>query len=115
MKHILLGFAWLVATSSVTTLAGGSDELWEISMKMDMPGVPFSMPAQTSKVCMQKGHEKDPNNAVPKDKDQDCKMSDTKVSANKSSWKMKCDGKHPMTGSGEMTYGDGTYSGKMKM
>jgi hypothetical protein len=115
MKHLLLGLAWLVAMSSAAALAAGSDELWEVSTKMDMPGMPFSMPGQTTKVCVQKGHEKDPNNAVPKDKDQDCKMSDAKVSGNKSSWKMKCEGKHPMTGSGEMTYGEGTYTGKMKM
>jgi hypothetical protein len=115
MKKIFLGLMWLGTMSSATALAAGSDELWEITTKMEMDGMPFAMPGQTNKVCMQKGHEKDPNNAVPKDQDQDCKISDAKVSGNKSSWKMKCDGKNPMTGSGEMTYGDGTYSGKMKM
>jgi hypothetical protein len=114
MKNIFLGMVWLGAMSSATVLAAGSDELWEVTNKMEMAGVPFAMPAQTTKVCMQKGHEKDPNNAVSKDKNQDCKMSDAKVSGNKSSWQMKCDGKHPMTGNGEITYGDGTYSGKMK-
>ena len=115
MKNIFLGMVWLGAMSSATVLAAGSDELWEVSTKMEMAGMPFAMPGQTNKVCMQKGHEKDPNNAVPKDKDQDCEITESRVSGNKSSWKMKCSGKNPMTGSGEMTYGDGKYSGKMKM
>ena len=115
MKELLSGMVLLAVVSSASVWAAGNDELWEISTKMEMEGMPFAMPGQTSKVCMQKGHEKDPNNAVPKDKDQNCTMSEVKTSGNKSSWKMKCDGKDPMTGSGEMTYGNGTYSGKMKM
>ncbi|MEO8332425.1 MAG: DUF3617 family protein [Gallionella sp.] len=115
MKNIFLGMMWLGAASSATALAAGSDELWEVSSKMEMAGMPFAMPGQTSKVCIQKGHEKDPNNAVPKEKNSDCVMSDVKTSAKKSTWKMKCEGKEPMTGTGEMTYGDGTSSGKMKM
>jgi hypothetical protein len=114
MKNLLSGMVLLGLMSSASVWATGSDELWEVSTKMEMPGMPFAMPAQTSKICMQKGHENDPNNAVPKDKNQDCKMSDVKISGKKSSWKMKCEGEHPMTGSGEMTRGDGTYSGKMK-
>ena len=79
---------------------------------MEMQGMPFPMPAQTSNVCMKKGNDKDPNNTIPKNKDQDCAMSGIKVSGNKSTWKTKCGGKNPMTGEGEMTRGDGTYSGK---
>jgi Protein of unknown function (DUF3617) len=115
MKNIMLGLVWLGAMSSATVLAAGSDELWEVSTKMEMPGMPFAMPAQTQKICMQKGHENDPNNAVPKNKEQDCKMSDVKISGNKSSWKMKCDGKEPMTGEGEITRGKDSYTGKMNM
>ncbi len=115
MKHFFLGMMWLAAMCSVTVLAAGNDELWEISTKMEMAGMPFAMPGQISKVCIQKGHQADPNNAIPKDKNQDCKISDVKTSAKKSSWTMQCEGKDPMSGSGEMTFGDGTYSGKMKM
>lgn len=115
MKNLFFCMLALSLMSSASALAAGSDELWEVTNKMEMPGMPIAMPAQTSKICMQKGHENDPNNAVPKDKNQDCKMSDVKVSGNTSSWQMKCEGKHPMTGSGEMTRGDGSYSGKTQM
>ncbi len=102
-----------LALISATCVAAGKDELWEITNKMEMEGMPFAMPAQTSKVCIPKGQEKDPNKSVPND--ENCKMSDVKVSGNKMSWKMKCEGKDAMSGSGEMVYGEGTYSGKMKM
>jgi len=112
MKNLLSGMVLLGLISSVSAWGAGSDELWEVTGKMEMAGMPFAMPAQTSRICLQKGHENDPNKAVPKDKNQDCTMSDVKISGKKSTWKMKCEGKNPMTGEGEMTRGDGTYSGK---
>jgi hypothetical protein len=115
MKKLLSGMAILGLMSSASALAAGSDELWEVTTKMEMPGMPFAMPAQTRNICMEKDHAKDPNYAVPKNRDQDCKMGDVKVSSNKSSWTMKCDGMNQMTGEGEMTRGDGTYSGKTIM
>ncbi len=107
---------WSIAAGlafvSATCVAAGKGEMWEITTKMEMEGMP-AMPMPASKVCIPKGQEKDPNRAVPEDKN--CKTSDVKVSGNKMSWKMKCEGKDAMSGSGEMIFGDGTYSGKMKM
>lgn len=113
MRIILFGMACIGALSSATALAAGSDELWEISSQMPMAGM--EMPVHTAKVCIKKGKAKDPKYAVPKNKNQDCKMINVKISGNKSSWKMECAGKNSMTGSGEITFGKGTYSGKMKM
>ena len=113
MKNMLLGVVWLGAMSSATALAAGSDELWEVSSQMPMAGM--DMPVHTTKVCIKKGKAKDPNDAVPKNSNQDCKMIDVNISGDKSSWKMKCAGGDPMTGSGEITFGNGTYSGSMKM
>lgn len=115
MKRLLLVVLLGCAMGSGVSLAAGNDELWEVTNKMDMPGMPFAMPGQTSKVCMQQGKQGDPNQAVPKDKEQDCKMSDVKMTGNKSSWKIACTGKNAMTGNGEMTFGNGAYSGKMQM
>jgi hypothetical protein len=115
MKKLWLGFLTGCLMSSGVLYAAGNDELWEVTNKMEMPGMPFSMPGHSSNVCIQKGKQNDPSHAVPTDKDQDCKMSDVKMSGNKSSWKMTCTGKNAMTGSGEMTSGNGTYSGKMQM
>lgn len=113
MKNIFSCMLVLALMSAGTVLASGSDELWEVSSKMEMKGMPFAMPAHSSNVCIPKGQEKDPNRSVPNDKN--CKMSDVKVSGNKMTWKMQCEGKDAMSGSGEMTYSPGAYSGKMKM
>jgi len=115
MKKLLSGVMVFGLVNSSFVWAAGNDELWEVTSKMEMPGMPFAMPGHTSRICIKKGNENDPKNAIPKDKDQDCKMTDIRISGNTSSWKMKCAGEHPMAGSGEMTRGDGTYKGKMKM
>jgi hypothetical protein len=112
MKNLLSGMWILGLMGASPILAANSDELWEVTSKMEMAGMPFPMLARTSQICMSKGQEKDPNHAVPKSKEQNCKMSDVKVSGNKSTWKMKCEGKDPMHGEGEMVRRDGTYSGK---
>lgn len=105
----MIGIALLISNS---VWAEGSDELWAVTSTMEMPGMPMSMPGQTSNICLKKGNEKDPNSVIPKNGDQDCQMSDVKVSGNKTTWKMKCSGKRPMEGKGEMTRSDGSYSGK---
>ena len=98
---------------SVAALAEGTDELWEVTMKMEMAGMP-AMPPQTSQVCKKKG-DRDPSKTAGKDRDSDCKMTDIKQSGNKSSWKMVCTKPEPMTGPGEVTYTGDTYQGTMKM
>ena len=113
VKLVCWSVAAGLALMSATSIAAGKEEMWEVSSKMEMVGMPFAMPAQIDKMCIPKGQEKDPNKAVPNDKD--CKMYDVKTSANKMSWKMKCEGKDAMSGSGEMTYGEGSYTGKVKM
>ena len=91
-------------------LAAGDDESWEMSVKMDMPGM--AMPAVKHTTCLPKGGAYKPDSG-PKDKN--CQMTDVKVSGNTTSWKMQCAGKEPMTASGEMTRTADTMNGSMKM
>lgn len=88
-------------------------EYWEITTKMEMPGMPFAMPGTTMKVCIPKGGEKDPEKSTG---DKDCKMSDVKTVGNKTTWKMRCnhDGKI-MTGSGEQITKTNAYDIKMRI
>lgn len=110
----------VVATAAVVSAAGcvaafaeGTDELWEVTTKMEMAGMP-SMPARTTQVCKNKG-DRDPTKTGSRDKDSDCKMVDLKQSGNKSSWKMVCTKPHAMTGTGEVTYAGDSYQGTMKI
>src|SRR5690349_18955550 len=76
-------------------VAEGTDELWEMNVKMEMAGMPMQMPAQTSKVCQPKNAPKE-GQAVP-DKDKDCKMTDVQRNGGKSTFKVVCSGKNQYT------------------
>jgi hypothetical protein len=82
---------------------------WEQSVEMQMAG--FSMPAQTTKVCLsKKGLEEPPRNAKDDGK---CEMTDVKRTGSRMTWKMKC--KDGSTGEGDITSGPDSFDGKMTM
>lgn len=97
---------------SCPALAEGPDELWEMSMKMEMAGMP-AMPGHTTQVCKQKGN-RDPYTGQ-QDKNSDCKVTDVKTSGNTTTWKMVCTRPEPMTGTGEMTHSGDKFNGVIKM
>ncbi|MFZ1547762.1 MAG: DUF3617 family protein [Candidatus Nitrotoga sp.] len=88
-------------------------EYWEISSKMEIPGMPFAMPATTTKVCIAKGGESDPRKTSG---DKNCQMSDIKTVGKKVLWKARCDHNGEiMTGVGEQTATSNSYAGKMQL
>jgi hypothetical protein len=114
MKSLCLAsFLTMLCCTAITVYAEGSDELWEITMKMEMPGMP-AMPARTSQVCKSKG-DRDPSKTGSRDKDSDCKVVDSKQSGNRSTWKMVCTKPNAMTVLGDVTYSGDSYQGTMKM
>lgn len=89
-------------------------EYWEVTSKMEMPGMPFAMPATTRKVCLPPGGEKDPK--YTQDKKSNCEMTDVKTSGSKVSYKGKCTEKDgTMYMEGENTYERNSFSGTMHM
>ena len=90
----------------------GSGIRYQVTSKMEMTGMPFAMPAQTSEVCGPKNAAAE--SLVPKQKN--CTVSDYRVSGNRSSFRMECTGKDAMTGTGEFEMlGANGYRGKMTM
>ena len=82
MKPILLAALALslpLALPLSAVAADGPDDLWEITMKMEMAGMPMSMPAQTNTVCTPKGSPDD--RMVPMDKS--CKLIEQKRTASR--------------------------------
>ncbi len=70
----------------------------------------FSMPGQTTKVCMPKAAWEQP----PKPgKDDKCTLTDVKRTGSRMTWKVKCD--DGTTGDGDMTSSGDSYSGTMNM
>lgn len=89
----------------------GSGSRYRVTMSMEVPGMPFQMPGQTSEVCGPK--ETAGATMVPKQGD-DCEVRNFRMAGNKSSFDMVCP-KAGMSGSGEFeTLGPDRYRGQMK-
>jgi len=90
--------------------AAGTDELWEVSTQMNVPGMPAGMGARTNKVCTEKGDQK---KAMTQGNDK-CKVTDFKQSGNSVHMAMSCpDGNAVL----DTTYNAARteYKGTMKM
>lgn len=96
---------------SASSLAQDTDDLWEVTMKMEMPGMPMAMPAQVHRVCVAKNHKDE--DLIPRR--DNCRVLESKRTGNRLAYRMKCTGDEAMDVSGEMTYGSNTYEGRMKM
>jgi hypothetical protein len=108
--RVCAGIVLAVAlAASLPASAQGKDDLWEISSRMEMPGM--AMPAQTSRVCL--GKNRKDEEFVPKQGD--CRMVESKRVGNKFTYKMDCAGSDPTTVDGAITFGNNAYDGKMRM
>jgi hypothetical protein len=88
---------------------------WQVTMEMDMPGLPMKMPPQTFTHCVTKEQAEDPQQSLPKaDPKSDCKVQDYKINGNKVTWKVECP-KTKMTGTGEATYANDSYTANIHM
>lgn len=111
-RHLIAILGMLTGLLSAAAYAAPG-EYWEVTNKVEMPGMPFAMPAMTQKVCIAKGSESNPEKTSG---DKDCKMTDVKTVGNKTTWKARCDKDgEVMTGMGEQTTSAKGYEGKMKM
>jgi len=91
--------------------------LWEITTKMEMQGMPMpmQMPARKHTQCLTKMNMM--KTMVPKeqDKEEECKITDTKISGNTVTWVMKCSGEDAMEVTGKTTYHGDTFEGTITM
>lgn len=99
-----------LAALSGLAFAAATDEKWEITTRMEMPG--FQMPATTNVSCLPKNGAYQPDSG---DKKTNCQMTDLKTSGNKITWKVRCTGKDEMTGIGEQTQSAGAMNGTIKI
>lgn len=95
--------------------AVGKAGKWQMTMEMDMPGMPMKMPPMTFTHCVTKEQAENPESAIPKgQRESGCTYSDVKIEGSKISWKMECP-KQQMSGTGEVTYSADSYTGKADM
>ena len=89
--------------------------MWEITTRMEMPGMPVAVPPQLVRHCYTKKDLEDGKNAVPSNKqDPNCRIKDYALKGNTATWSMECTGENAMSGTGTMTFAASSYSGSMK-
>jgi hypothetical protein len=104
----------LIASPSLVAAADGPrrDGQWNVTIEMQMPGM--QMPPMKTTQCITKAEAADPLKSLPKSNPGGaCTVADYKTEGNKISWSMKCEGSQPMSGHGELVYGENTYTGSM--
>ncbi len=108
LAAIALSLVWApVAFADVNM----QDGMWEMTMKMEMPGMSYEMPPVKYNQCMTK------KELVPqkKEKNEDCKMIDTRIEGNTVYWKVQCRTRDGVVDSeGKITYSGNSFNGVMK-
>ena len=101
------------ATAHAAPPGGMRPGLGETSITSNMTG---GKPI-TSRACVTARQLEDPKSVVPRmeDASMKCEQLDHKTSGATVSWKMRCTGEVPLEGTGQMTAGPDSYSGKMDM
>ena len=92
--------------------AAAEGEWWEMTTKIEMPGMPAMPSDKPVKFCRPKGDEAKP---VKSDDDKNCTITDVKNAGNTMTFNMKCTGKDAMSGTGEITSTATSFNQKIKM
>ncbi len=110
MKKLIFWVALVGALNPAAVLAAGSDELWEVTSRTDMKGMPVSVPPTTMRICVPKGKANDPQQSMGNNQqDSKCKVTDVKTAGNKTTWKMHCEPPNEVNSTGEMTFSADRY------
>ncbi|MGH8481637.1 MAG: DUF3617 domain-containing protein [Nevskiaceae bacterium] len=88
---------------------GPKPGLYDYTVKMEMPGMPFAMPPQNFQSCV-KQEDVDKGKQFQTQRDEDCEVKNMKQSAGKASFDMAC--KDGTTGHAEYTFTDTSMTGK---
>lgn len=109
---VMLVVLTLLVEPPFVSSAQGPDDLWEITTKVEMAGMPMAIPPQTSQVCVRKGGRDE--ELVPRD-NKECKVLEFRQSGNKTTFRIICEGENKMTGTGEFEHAGNSYRGTMRM
>jgi hypothetical protein len=98
LAWLMLGVFLLPAGNA----AAGQKAEWEITTTMEIPGMPFAMPSNVMRQCLE-------DQGVPYQESdvEECEVVSKNVSGNTINWKVVCEGRE---GKSEMT-GVSTYTG----
>ena len=100
----------LLSVLSPLSLAQGADDLYEVSVKMEIPGMPMAMPATTQRSCVKKGGSD--ADIVPHQ--DNCRVSDARRSGSRMTFTVTCTAPNAMTGNGDFTFAADGYNGQIR-
>jgi hypothetical protein len=101
----------LAFTSSVFAELNMQDGKWEITTNVEMKGMPPMPPTKFTQCITRK-------DAIPQkpENNQDCKVTNNKVSGDTVTWSMQCKSKEgTMDSNGKITYKNDTFDGIVNM
>jgi hypothetical protein len=89
--------------------AQGSDDQYDMTVKIEMPGM--AMPPMSQRMCVKKGA----NDADFIPRQENCRISDVSRTGSRLTFKMACTGNNAMTGTGDFTFVTNGYNGQIRM
>ena len=108
--------ATLISQDAHAAAPNMREGMWEITAKMDMPGMPAGMPPQVMRQCLtQKDAENPQKLAQGGPGAERCQISNYQLKGNTASWDMACKGPEEMTGTGTFTFNGDSYTGMTRM
>ena len=102
----LVALAW---TQAVHAQAAG--DLYEVTVRMEMAGMPMQMPATTHRNCVKKGGSD--ADLVPHQ--DNCTVTDAKRTGNRLTFAIACTGRDAMKGTGDFTFAGDGYTGQIRL
>ena len=109
-RRVAVAGGVLALAMAPAALAQGADDLYEVTVRMEMVGMPMQMPAMTQRSCVKKGAS-DADTVPHQD---NCNVTNARRDGNKVTFSMVCTGRDAMTGNGEMTYAGDGYAGTIR-
>lgn len=110
-RRVAVAGGVLALAMAPAALAQGADDLYEVTVRMEMVGMPMQMPAMTQRSCVKKGAS-DADTVPHQD---NCNVTNARRDGNKVTFSMVCTGRDAMTGNGEMTYAGDGYAGTIRL
>src|SRR5262245_29073942 len=109
--RLVAAFLLLLGANSILAAdAAPAGDLWQVTSKMSMEGMPMAMPARVSKVCAAKVWTQPPGG----NDQQKCTRTNFQMASNTATWTETCESP-PMTCQGTITrQGADAYTGSLK-
>lgn len=105
-------FSLLLPVAALADSTGMQPGQYDYNVKMEMPGMPFAMPAQKFKHCLTQA-DVDGGDQFKDQQNKDCVVKNLKQSAGKASFDVAC--KDGTTGSAEYAFDATSMTGKTVM